>query len=300
MKKIILSTLLASLLLTSLNAKETAAKDATVKELNKVTLSNAKKDANKNANKTKLVQEAIDSLKEANQALIALEKKDAKLATKKIESALGKLEVILAAKDAPRLLPIDSMVAVNEFIGTSEEIHETLALIETLINKGKVQEARKLMLPLQSEIDVTVVSLPLVTYPDALKLAAKYLQENKLDKAHEVLVTALSTFTKVTEIVPIPLLKATELIEASSVIAKEDKKRALSYLDAAKESLKVAKSLGYVSKSATTYKMMKEQIEAVKKEIKGPNKAEKLFETLKTSLKEFKEKIFSEKSSSKN
>ncbi|HHE06071.1 MAG TPA: YfdX family protein, partial [Epsilonproteobacteria bacterium] len=217
--------------------------------------------------------------------------------TKKLESALGKLEVILAAKDAPALLPIDSMVTANEFVGNSEDIHKTLTLIETLIAKGKVQEARTLMLPLQSEIDITVVSLPLATYPDALKLAAKYVHDNKLDKAHDVLVTALSTFTKVTEIVPIPLLKATDLIEASSVIAKDDKKRALAYLDAANESLKVAHDLGYVSKSTTTYKMMEDQIEAVKKEINGPNKAEKLFETLKASLKEFKEKVFSEKSS---
>ncbi|HHD79892.1 MAG TPA: YfdX family protein [Epsilonproteobacteria bacterium] len=295
MKKIILSTLVASLLVTGVNAKETAAKDASVQEVNKIVLSNAKKDAN--AQKAKLTQEAIDSLKETHDALVALEKKDAVLATKKLESALGKLEVILAAKDAPALLPIDSMVTANEFVGNSEDIHKTLTLIETLIAKGKVQEARTLMLPLQSEIDITVVSLPLATYPDALKLAAKYVHDNKLDKAHDVLVTALSTFTKVTEIVSIPLLKATDLIEASSVIAKDDKKRALAYLDAANESLKVAHDLGYVSKSTTTYKMMEDQIEAVKKEINGPNKAEKLFETLKASLKEFKEKVFSEKSS---
>ncbi|MCK4442126.1 MAG: hypothetical protein KAU90_08955, partial [Sulfurovaceae bacterium] len=143
-------------------------------------------------------------------------------------------------------------------------------------------------------------SLPLVTYPDALKLASKYIHDNRLDKAHEVLATALSTFAKVTEIIPIPLLKATDLIQASSLIVKEDKKRAILYLNGANESLKVADALGYVSKSTTTYKMMEEEIEAIKKEVTGPNKAEKLFETLKTSLKEFKDKIFSEKSSTKN
>jgi hypothetical protein len=37
----------------------------------------------------------------------------------------------------------------------------------------------------------------------------------------------------------------------------------------------------------------------VKKEIEGPNKAEKIFVKLKESLKEFKEKVFSEKSDTK-
>lgn len=294
MKNIVLSTLLASVLLTgAVQAKDTAAKDATVKEVNKIAVNNAKSNAKEH--EAKLVTEAINSLKDAHDALVALEKKDEDLATKKLESALGKLEVILASNKVPELLPIDSMIRVNEYIGTSKEIDTTLNAVRVLLNKNKVQEARALMLPLQSEIDITTVSLPLGSYPDVLKLAAKYVHSHEVEKAKEVLAIALSTFTSVTEIVPIHLLKATALIAASATIAKEDKSRALAYLDGASESLKVAHKLGYVSKSETTYKMLQEQIEAVQKEIKGPNKAEKLFETLKTSLKEFKEKVFSAK-----
>jgi ribonuclease HII len=99
----------------------------------------------------------------------------------------------------------------------------------------------------------------------------------------------------VTEVVPIPLLESTDLIAAASRIAKEDKERAVKYLDAASDALDVAEKLGYVSKSTTTYKVLHEEIEKVQKEIRGKNEAEKLFEELKTKLKEFKEKIFSEK-----
>jgi len=293
MKKIILSTLVASLLITGVTAKEEAAKDASVKEVNKIALNNAKEDAK--SHQAKLVKEALNSLKDTHDAFVALEKKDEETATKKLESALGKLEVILASKKVPELLPIDSSIRINEYVGTSKDIETTLNMVRVLLNKNKVQEARALMLPLQSEIDITTVSLPLGSYPDALKLAAKYVHSHEIEKAKEVLAIALSTFTSVTEVVPIPLLKATDLIAASSVVAKEDKQRALAYLDAASESLKVAHDLGYVSKSTTTYKTMQEQIEAVKKEIKGPNKAEKLFETLKASLKEFKDKVFTEK-----
>ena len=294
MKNIVLSALLSSLLLTGVaNAKEVASKDATVKEVNKIAVNNAKNEAK--AEQKDLVQEAIDSLKNAHEALLALEKNDKELATKKLESALGKLEVILASDKVPELLPVDSVIRVNEYVGTSKDIDTALNAVRVLLNKNKIQEARTLMLPLQSQIDITTVSLPLGSYPDALKLAAKYVHSDNVDKAKEVLSIALSTFVSVTEVLPIPLLKATDLIVAAEVVAKEDKERALRYLDGASESLKVAHKLGYVSKSATTYKQLQEQIEAVQKEIKGPNKAEKLFVKLKESLKEFKEKIFTEK-----
>jgi len=294
MKKIILSTITASLLFTgNMYANQKAAKNATVKEVNTIAVNNAKNNAKKN--QTKLVQEAIDSLKYAHEALVALEKKDEKEATQKLEKALGKLEIILSAKDAPKYLVIDNIIKANEFIGTRKDVKTALKSVKELLDKGKVQEARSLLLPLQSEIDVTVVSLPLVSYPDALKLAAKYIQSNELEKAKEVLKIALSTFTEVTQVIPIPLLKATDLIAAASDTAKEDKKRAIMYLDAASDSLDTAESLGYVSKSETTYKILHEKISEVKKEVEGGNKAEKLFDGLKEKLKEFKEKVFSGK-----
>jgi len=292
MKKLLLSAITASLLVsTSGIAKEQAAKDATVKEVNKIAISNAKEDARNN--QVKLVQEAIESLKYAQSAVIDLEHMDAKKATEDLEKAIGKLEVIMAAKDAPKLLPINNVVRVQEFVGTAADVERTLKTVKALLDEGKVQEARALMIPLVSEIDITVVSLPLASYPDALKLAAKYVHDNKLDKAKEVLYIALSTFTEVTQVVPIPLLESTDLIAAASRIAKEDKARALKYLDAASDALDVAEKLGYVSESATTYKMLHEKIEEVKKEIKGKNKAEKLFESLAEKLKEFKSKIVS-------
>ncbi len=294
MKKLLLSAITASLLLgTAGIAKEQAAKDATVKEVNKIALSNAKEDAKNN--QVKLVKEAIESLKYAQSAVINLEHKDTKKATEDLEKAIGKLEVIMAAKDAPKLLPINNVIRVQEFVGTAEDVEKAVKTVKELLDDGKVQAARALMIPLVSEIDITVVSLPLASYPDALKLAAKYIHDNKPEKAKEVLYIALSTFTEVTEVVPIPLLESADLIAAASRVAKENKERAIKYLDGASDALDVAEKLGYVSKSTTTYKILHEEIKKVQKEIKGKNEAEKLFDELKAKLKEFKEKMFSEK-----
>ncbi len=292
MKRLILSTITASLLLgTTGFSKEQANKDATVKQVHQIAINNATEDAKHT--QEKLVSEAIESLKYAQDAYLALNKKDAKTATEDIEKAIGKLEVILASKDAPKLLPINNMIKVQEFIGTSKDVEIAVDHVKDLLNEGKVQQARALILPLVSQIEITVTSLPLVSYPDALKLAAKYVHDEKLDKAKEVLQIALSTFTEVTEIVPIPLFESADLIAAASRVAKEDKEQALKYLNAASDALDVAEKLGYVSKSTISYKVLHEEIEKVQKEIKGKNKAEKLFASLVDKLKDFKDKVFS-------
>ena len=296
MKKILLSTLVASLLVSGSFAKETAAKGATVKQVNTIAVNNAKQDAKDH--KAKLVQEAIDSLKYAHDALVALDKKDTKSAKANIEKALGKLDVVLASEHAPKLLPVDNVITVQEFVGTSKDAKAAVTLAGVLLADGKVQAAREILLPLKSEIDVTVVNLPLATYPDALKLAAKYINDGEVEKAKAVLATALSTFVEVTTVAPIPLLKAADLIAAATAIASEDTKQAKVYLSAAQEQLKLAEALGYVSKSDVTYKALDEAIDDIKDHITSKEIKAK-FDALKAKLKDFTSKIFSSKDEAK-
>ena len=305
MKKVLLSTVLASLIASgALYAKEAkeASKvlnttDSKITLINKEAVSHAK--ANAQAHQQKLVQEAIDSLKLAHKALVDLNAKKSKEATDDIAKALGKLEVILSAEKAPKLLPVDAFVTINEFAGDSKAAKAGVKLAKDLLDHDRIQEARRLLNTLQSEMDITVINLPLSSYPDALKLAAKYLHEQKIEKAKEVLSIALSTFDEVTQVVPLPLVKAIDLATAASKIAKKDKKRALDYLAAAEDQIKTAEALGYVSESTTTYEKLYKMIKGIKKEIKGKNEVEKLFETFLNKLRGFKNKATSsaEKSS---
>jgi len=290
MRKTILSTLVSSLLLANiayaksneaLSSKQVALK-ATQTATHKV-----------EDNKVKLVQEAINSLKLAAKALDDLNQNKPEDAKKDIELALGKLESILAVEHTPKLLPIENRITVKNFAGSAKDVEIALEKVKALLNAGKVQEARILLSTLQSEIDLTVVSLPLVSYPDALKLASKYIIEGKTNEAKKVLALALSTFTEVTQVIPIPIVNSIELIATASKIAKENKEQALKHLAYASAELDKAEKLGYVSKSAVTYKQLHELIKKIEKEVKGPNKAEKLFQELSQKLKEFKDKILS-------
>jgi len=283
MKKLILSVAAAALLCsTALSAKTSA-------EVSQNALSNAKVEAKDN--QVHIVKEAVNAVVLTQKVLADLDKNDTKTAIKDLEDAIGKLEVVLAAEKAPKLLPIDASITAVEYVGDAKEIKKNLDLVESLLDDGKVQEARKLLYTLQSEIDIVSVNLPVSSYPDALKLAAKYLHDNKTEQAKAVLVTALNTMVEDIVVVPIPVLKADALIVAASKIAKEDKEQALKHLAQAQVELEKAKLLGYTSKSDVTYKALKKAIEKTEKEVKGKNKAEKLFEELINKIKSFKEKM---------
>ncbi len=290
MKKTLLSTLVSTLLLSSL-ATAGEHKNLTSQEVSAKATQVATKKAKDN--KVKLVQEALESLKLSAKAVDELNQNKVDDAKKSIELALGKLESILVAEHTPKLLPIENQIVIKNFVGTSEDVKKALAEVKKLLALGKVQEAGELLISLQSEIDITTVSLPLASYPDALKLASKYLIEKHPAKAKHVLEIALNTFAQDEQIIPIPLINALELVHVASTIAKNDKEQALKHLAMAKDDLKKAELLGYVSSSTTTYKQLEDLIEKTEKEVKGPNKAEKLFKELGEKLKEFKEKILS-------
>ena len=284
MRKFILSIATAALLCgtTTLMAETSA-------EVSKTAVSNAKTTAKDN--QVHVIKGAVEAVALTQKVLVDLDKKDTQSAIKDLEDAIGKLEVVLAAEKAPKFLPVDVAVTATEYVGDAEKIEKTLDTVKDLLHDGKVQEARVLLGTLQSEIDVISVNLPVATYPDALKLAAKYLHNNEIDKARAILATALSTLVQDVVVVPIPVVKAQALIVAASQIAKKDKEQALKHLKQAKDELKKARILGYVSKSDVSYKDLEKAIEKTEKEVKGKNKAEKLFEDLINKMKSFKDKL---------
>ena len=284
MRKLLVSLAAASLLVTG-----AVASSATKAESNKA-VSEAKAKVQKERSDVKIVKEAVEAVALTNKVLVELDKGNKDRAIKDLEDAIGKLEVVLSAPKAPALIPIDSSIEVVNFPGNLQDIKTALISAKALLAQNKIQEARMILDTLRSEIDLKVINLPLASYPAALKLAAKFLHENRVDEAKNILNQALSTFVEVDVITPIPLVQAIHLVQVAQKEAKKDKKKALDMLEAAKESLKKAEALGYTSDSDTTYKMLQDLIKKTKKEIKGKNKAEKLFEELIAKLKEFKDK----------
>jgi len=71
---------------------------------------------------------------------------------------------------------------VKNFAGTAKDVERNIEIVKELLDKGKVQEAGELLITLQSEIDIIGCKSTIVSYPDALKLASKYIIDNQVGK----------------------------------------------------------------------------------------------------------------------
>jgi len=243
--------------------------------------------------KKELNQKAIKAIADTYKVLDLLNQNKPKEALNLLKNVIGELEVILAANKNVSLIPINSYTIVVDTDLTPKQIGEKITEVKTRLNHGDVQGARTLLDTLQSEIDIVIENLPLATYPDAMKLASKYIIDGKLDEAKSLLQIALNSMVVKKIVIPIPLVRASDLIAEASKVAKTNKDQALKYLNEAKKQLELAKVLGYGKDQPKVYKDLQERIDSIKKEIKGKNKAAKMFEELLKKLKEFKKRLMS-------
>ena len=135
-----------------------------------------------------------------------------------------------------------------------------------------------------SEIRTTTVNLPLATYPDAMKEAARLLDADKTEAAKQILQNALSTLV-VTEIsLPLPVITAESLVEEASSL--EDKDKALKLVGDAKTQLELAEELGYVA-SENQYAQLSQEIESLESQIKADGNTGNAFSKLKDNIAAF-------------
>ncbi len=243
--------------------------------------------------KKELNQRAVKAVAETYKVIDLLSQKKPKEALELLKKVIGELEVILAANKDASLVPVNSYTIVVDTELSPKDIESQIVEVRKMLKQGDIQGARLLLDTLQSEIDIVIENLPLATYPDAMKLASKYIIDGKNDEAKSVLTIALNSMVVKKIIIPLPLVRASDLAEEASKTAKADKEQALKYLDEAKKQLQIAKVLGYGKDDPKVYKDLQQRIDAIKKEIKGKNQAEKMFEEFLKKLKEFKKKLLS-------
>ncbi len=238
-------------------------------------------------------QKAIKAVADTYKVATLLDEGKKEEALELLKSIIGELEVILAANKDIALIPVNSYTIMVDTDMSPKEISARINTVREMLDAGDIQGARILLDTLQSEIDITIENLPLATYPDAMKLASKYILNGRENEAKNVITVALHSMIVKKIIIPLPLVRATDLLDATSKIAKTDKQQALKYLAAAEENITIAKVLGYGKDDPSIYTDMQTRIEKIRKEIKGKNKAEKMLDELINKLKAFKEKLIS-------
>lgn len=244
-----------------------------------------------------IMKEAVHALAETKTALQALEEKKIDEALDALAVTVGKLELIVARKPELALAPTDVYVVTKDLLANPKTIKFAIDEAKEAIEDGNIQTARRLLENLASEIVITVTNLPLATYPDAIKAVTPLIDDGKIEEAKRGLQTALNTLVLTKHVVPLPVLRAKELLthaeELSEKVgrAEEESKKLSKHLLSAREQLKMAEMLGYGDKH--DYKALYTQLDLIEEKTKDGKSGSGFFDKIKSSLSKLWESVLS-------
>jgi hypothetical protein len=233
-------------------------------------------------------KEAIAVIDETEQAIDAIAADNTSDAIKAIERAIGKINILLARNPTAALIPVS--VAV-EVIDTAPEdkkaIAELTRLASEAVDDKDLSTARALLRRLISEVRVRAYTLPLATYPDALKEASRLLDQNQGQEASTLLLTALNTLIVVDRASPIPLLLARTAINKAEEQRQKDKTESQRSLKLAKDQIERSRRLGYSGNDLEYYIELNDDISKLNRELSGNADVTLVFSRLKDRLAAF-------------
>lgn len=258
-----------------------------------------KVDASINKTKTNLqkeiAKEATDAAQATQTALKALNNNQPKQALAALEIASANLHLLLARDPSLGMLPINYRVQVIEGISDLKTIKSLEDELEDLIDDKHYQAARPIVDSLVDEIRVTVVYLPLATYPAAIDSVVPLIDAGKLEEAKQALYDTLNTLISTEEITPLSIIRAEEKldeafqIEHTGDLSKQDTKDKIAKLvNDANQNIKVAQALGYGTKE--DYEIFYDSMDALKKSI-GTEGFKGAWSKAKETMSSFKNKI---------
>ena len=137
-----------------------------------------------------------------------------------------------------------------------------------------------------SEIRVSTTNLPLASYPEALRDAAKALDQNNTTGASDTLLTALNTLVVVEQAIPLPIIIARTAVADAQQKAKTDKATTQTLLEVARNELNRSKELGYNAVDPE-YATLDSEISNLEKQVKAGSDVTSLFARLRAELTDF-------------
>ncbi len=288
-KRLLLSTLTAGLLLSTTIIQAKTDTKTLIKEEITQTQKNFKK----------APKEITEALNATSIAMQNLQNKKIDEAKKQLKIATEKFDLALKNDPTLNIVPFDEQITVFENLSTVKEINNILKLTQELLKQHRLNEVRVALAPLKDEIDIQTISLPMKIFPMATKDALNALNKGDSKTAILTMAKAYNTFLIEEAIIPLPLLKAQDLIIDASNLDKNKKEEAIKLLDNAKEELERANLLGYTTKHSPEYKALVDAINNIEKEIKGKNVVEKLYDNIKNDFVSLVNKSEAEKNVNK-
>jgi hypothetical protein len=234
-----------------------------------------------------LDQEAIAAIAETRNAIAAIEQGKTQEAIQALERATGKIDILVARYPELALVPVSTQVAVIDVAPLDFDTIERIRnQIKSAINAEDFPTARELLNNLMSEIRTTTLNLPLATYPDAMKQAARLLNDGQIEQAQSVLQSALSTLVLTEQSRPLPLVDAHTKLIGAVAVAELDPDDTQRLLEEARSQLKLAKELGYARRDRE-YAELDGAIKDIEQQLKANQKTATAFAELQDKFSSF-------------
>ena len=244
--------------------------------------------------RSEITGEALTVVAETQNLLQLIEAAKKDEAIDKGHKLIGKLEVLLAKDPSLSLIPVDVNFRKNELITDIETVREVVKSAEEAMDDGYYQLAGNLLGDLHSEMIINSAYIPTATYPEAIKAAVALLEEDKTKEAKTLLQEVLGTIVIEETVLPLPVLKAEQMIiEAAAVdsVNHENADKVLNLLKNAEYQLLLAEEMGYGKKDAE-YKGLNEAIKSLQKSVSEKADSKSAFDSLKVKINKFKERLF--------
>jgi hypothetical protein len=242
---------------------------------------------------TRPIAEALSTVQETRNAVQFLDHNQPEQAKSALERALGKSDLLLMNYPNASLVPISVNVHVMDTSAEDATLKKTSNEAKSLIQQGRLQEARLLLREIASEIDITTANLPVATYPKAIRTASQLINQGKNDEAKVQLLTALQSLVIVESAIPLPVIRAQALIDEVGRQASEDKldkAQADHLLSEADQQLTLAEKLGYGNRKkdfADIHRSLKE----TKKIVSRNQESKGIIDKVRSSLQALKDQI---------
>ena len=237
----------------------------------------------------KITADAIEAVNETKHALTLLDENKPDEALAALEKVTGKLELILARDPKLSLAPVDVEVVTHDLLASPDTVKAVIKEAEDYLEDGEIQKARPLVASLASEIVFRTTSIPLATYPDAIKDVAPLIDEGKIEEAKAALQVALNTLVVTTDdVIPLPLLRAESLLKKAEALSEneertvKDNETLAKQLEDARNQLKLAELLGYGDKKS--FEPLYEQIDQIEEKTAGGKGGKGWFDKVKQQL----------------
>ncbi|MBF0136763.1 MAG: YfdX family protein [Magnetococcus sp. DMHC-1] len=237
----------------------------------------------------KVLDEATVALKETEKALKALGEKKQDEAIAALEKVTGKLELILARDPGLALAPVETNVVTYDLLANVDTVKAMIHDAMNYLMDGEIQKARPIVRNLASEIVYQTRSIPLATYPLAIKAVVPMIDKGEIDQARATLQSALNTLVvKTDKVVPLPKLRAEHLLIKAEELSKkvnrskeenEDLERILAEV---RNQLEMAELLGYGDKES--YKPLYAQLDEIVKKTSDGKSGEGWFDRIKKKV----------------